>query len=125
MKLTVQMDRKDEIPLAEWEEFLANARRAGAADDTPVAEDYDEEDPRTPSGFVITVEQAEPRVSPENVVLPTDLVHDLIHVVTAVASSDGDVRGLEDTAKQALDHVNEYFRKPALGPNPWTSQDGE
>ena len=116
MKITMQMDRQYEIPVVEWEEFLAHARRAGAADDTPVTEDYGEDDPRTPSGFVITVEQGEPSATPENVLLPTGLVHDLIHIATVVAESDGDVRGLETTAKDILDHVNEYFRKPALGP---------
>ena len=85
MKITMQMDRQYEIPVVEWEEFLAHARRAGAADDTPVTEDYGEDDPRTPSGFVITVEQGEPSATPENVLLPTGLVHDLIHIATVVA----------------------------------------
>jgi hypothetical protein len=98
MKMSVRMDRKDAIPVREWEEFLAHARRIGASDDAMVTEDYDDDD-RQPSGYLIEVSGTEDAEAPEVVLLPTDLVHDLLHVVKVVASSGGDVRGLETAAK--------------------------
>jgi hypothetical protein len=125
VKISVHMDRKEDAPITEWEEFLAQARRSGASDTTPVLEEFENDDPYRPRGWVIEVEQGDDPAPPENVILPTDLVHDLIFVATEVANGDGDVRGLEVAARRVLDQLNEHFRSPALGPSPWTSKDDD
>ena len=123
MKITVHLERQDTIPIAEWEQFLAQGRRAGASDSALVADEYDERHPDMSHGWMIEVEQTTPAHRPENVTLPTRLLHNLLYVATQVANSDGDVRGLVEPAKETVDQVNEHYRRIPLGPNPWRSED--
>jgi hypothetical protein len=58
---------------------------------------------------------------PEHVVVPTWLIHDLLSVVTIVAESDGDVRGLESGAQKARQATYDYLLEPILGENPYTA----
>jgi hypothetical protein len=121
--MQIRMDRKDEIPLVEWEEFLATARRAGATDDAAVAEITQNPDSAFVMAYAIDVERDEDFEGPQIVTIPADILHDLLHVVRYVANSDGDVRGLEEAARNSLDAFNDHFLTPAIGPNPWTDGD--
>jgi hypothetical protein len=56
--MQLRMDKKDAIPIREWEEFLAIARRAGASDDTMIEDEVHESDPDIQIGFKIDVEHA-------------------------------------------------------------------
>jgi hypothetical protein len=118
--MELRMGRQDSIPIKEWEDFLALARRAGASNSTMVEEEAYDRDPDIVVGFKIETGSGEGTPSrPAMVSVPTNILHDLIHVAREVASSDGDVRGLEATARETLDSFYDYFLEPTLGPNPW------
>jgi hypothetical protein len=119
MDLAVHMQRKDMMTIADWEEFFAHARRLGASSSSPVDGDYDDDDPYRPKGWTIEADKTGSTNGPDTVSLPTGLVHDLIHVLTALAESDGDVRAIMRTAQEAVAELNEHFRTLALGPSPW------
>jgi hypothetical protein len=51
------------------------------------------------------------------VTLPARLVQDLLHVVTEVAKSDGDVRGLERMAGDVMQEAYDLLLVPILGTN--------
>jgi hypothetical protein len=38
MSLSIELERDENLTVGQWETFLRQARRAGASDDTPVAE---------------------------------------------------------------------------------------
>jgi hypothetical protein len=121
-----RMSRKDNIPLPQWEEFLVAARRAGATADTTVDEEIDPLDPEQMIGYTIDVtpgEDDEDDEGPASVTVPADILHGLLFVTRQVASSEGDVRGLEGSAQRIIAEFNEHFLTPVLGPNPYA--DGE
>jgi hypothetical protein len=119
--MQLRMDKKDAIPIREWEEFLAIARRAGASDDTMIEDEVYESDPDIQIGYKIDVEHAGKRSSsgPDSVAVPAEILHGLLFITRQVASSDGDVRGLEAPAQRIIAEFNEHFLTPVLGPNPY------
>lgn len=117
MKITLHLERANDIPLAEWEAFLGQARQLGASDLTPVTEQYDDEDSYTVLGYTIEVERTGTATVPEKVLLPTQFLHDLRYIAASVADSDLDVRGVEELAKGAVDQLDKYFRTLAIGPD--------
>jgi len=118
--LSIELEREESMTVRQWEEFLSLARRAGAADGTVVAEVTADHSEDILCSY--RVERPDGPVSgPEQVVLPTWLVHDLLSVVKEVATSDGDVRGLETGAKTALQHAYDHLLLPVLGENPYSS----
>ena len=117
--MQLRMYRKDNIPLTEWEEFLIAARRAGATTDTTVDEEPDPLDPEQMIGYTIDVTPDEDYEGPDSVTIPADILHGLLFITRQVASSDGDVRGLEGSAQKILVEFNEHFLAPVLGPNPY------
>jgi hypothetical protein len=114
-----RMSRKDNIPLIDWEEFLVAARRAGATADTTVDEEPDPLDPEQMIGYTIDVTPDADYEGPDSVTVPADVLHGLLFITRQVASSDGDVRGLEGSAQRIIAEFNEHFLTPALGPNPY------
>jgi hypothetical protein len=123
--MQIRMDRKDAIPIVEWEHFLTTARRAGATDDTTIEEETSHLDPETMIGYTIDVERDEESDGPETVTIPAWLLHDLLFVARDVATSDGDVRGLEVPARRILDRFHDHFLAPVIGPNPWLSDEND
>lgn len=120
--MQIRMDKRDAIPIREWEQFLAAARRAGASNDTMVEEDVYEPDPDIVLGFKIDAKRDDDRpAGPDRVAVPADILHDLLYVARTVANGDGDVRGLEPVARKAMEEFNEHFMEPVLGPDPWTA----
>jgi hypothetical protein len=121
MGLSVELDRDEKLTVGQWEAFLRQARQAGAADGTPVAEVM-------PDGtdilcaYRVEIPDGGP-AAPEQVTLPTWLVHDLLSVVSVVAQSDGDVRGLESGAQKALQSTYDHLLTPVLGENPYSKPD--
>jgi hypothetical protein len=116
MNLSIELEREPGLTVSQWERFLGQARRSGATSDTPVAE-------VTPDGTDIVcgyrVEIRDPGTdaAPEQVTLPAALVQDLLNVVTEVAKSDGDVRGLVDGAQSAMQAAYDHLLVPVLGTN--------
>jgi hypothetical protein len=115
MNVTVELERDENLTVHQWEQFLLQARRAGASDGTSV-------DEHTHQGTDVVVSYqvkvTDSHVSePEQIVVPTWLIHDLLSVVTIVAKSDGDVRGLESGAQKALQTAYDYLLLPILGEN--------
>jgi hypothetical protein len=123
--MQLRMSRKDNIPLTEWEEFLTAARRAGATADTTVDEEPDPLDPEQMIGYTIDVTPDEDYEGPASVTVPADILHGLLFITRQVASSDGDVRGLEGAAQGIITEFNEHFLTPALGPNPYAEGERE
>lgn len=119
MKITLHLERANDIPLTEWETFLSQARRMGADDFTPVSEQYEDEDPYSPVGYSIEVERTGTTTPPEKVLLPTQFLHDLRYVAASVAGSNGDriSAELEELAKGAVEQLDKYFRNLAIGPD--------
>jgi hypothetical protein len=120
--ITVELEREDKLTIAQWESFLALARQAGAADDTPVEEVMVPRDDEILAGW--RVQAAGPAVAaPDSrVSLPACLVHELLSVVSEVATSDGDVRGLEAGARTAMQRAYDHLLMPVLGDNPYDDQ---
>jgi hypothetical protein len=117
------LERDENLMVGQWETFLRQARRAGASDDTPVAEVmHDGTDVLCAYRVAVTDSQG---AAPEQVTIPASLVHDLLSVVAEVAKSDGDVRGLESGAQTALQSTYDYLLAPVLGGNPNSSRSGE
>jgi hypothetical protein len=114
------------MPLGEWLKFLRAAQRAGAADDTAVAEVTAWQDDSVIIGYKVEVSSSSSATSePADVSLPTWLVHDLLSVVREVAQSDGDVRGLEGGARSALQAAYDHLLMPVLGENPYSEEPGK
>lgn len=86
-----------------------------------VEDEVYERDPVIHIGFKIDVASKDALVTPKSVTIPTDILHDLLYVARTVANSDGDIRGLESTARDALADFNEHFLTPVLGPDPWAA----
>jgi hypothetical protein len=121
VNLIVELERDDNLTVRQWEEFLAQARRAGAGDDTSVDE-HMAQGTDVLVGYRVTVEDPD-TTAPEHVVLPTWLMHDLLSVVKIVATSDGDVRGLGTGAQKALQSAYDHLLLPVLGENPYADDD--
>jgi hypothetical protein len=121
MNVTVELERNEQLTVRQWEQFLLQARRAGADDETPVNEHMHEGTDVVVS-YQIKVTESR-ATAPEHVVVPTWLIHDLLSVVTIVAEGDGDVRGLESGAQKARQATYDYLLEPVLGENPYTSED--
>ena len=119
MNVTVELEYDEQLTVRQWEQFLLKARHAGANDETLVDEH------RHQGTDVIVSYQVKVTGSdvnePEHVVVPTWLIHDLLSVVTIVAESDGDVRGLESGAQKALQTAYDYLLLPVLGANPYSA----
>jgi hypothetical protein len=116
MQVTIELERQDALTVRHWEQFLEQARRAGAIDDTPVAE-YMPDGTDVLCAWRVSLPDS-PSPAPQQVTLPTWLVHDLLSVVRIVAQSDGDVRGLELGAQKALQNAYDHLLLPILGENP-------
>ena len=120
------MNKRDAIAIQEWERFLSTARRAGASDDTMVEEEADEQWTDVVVAYKIDAEPSEESPDgPETVVVPAEILHGLLFVTRQVASSDGDLRGLEGAARRIVDEFNEHFLTPVLGPNPYAEGEQE
>jgi hypothetical protein len=119
MNVTVELERDEQLTVRQWEQFLLQARRAGAKDETPVDEHLHEGTDVVVSYQVKVTDSGV--AEPEHVVVPTWLIHDLLSVVTIVAESDGDVRGLESGAQKALQAAYDYLLLPILGENPYSA----
>lgn len=120
--MRIEFEREDKLPLTRWEEFVRLARQAGAGDDTPVNEVMCDGTTDVLWGFRVELTDATSG-APEQVSLPTWLVHDLLRVVTEVAQSDGDVRGLETGARTALANAYDHMLTPVLGASPYNDRD--
>jgi hypothetical protein len=123
--MQLRMDRKDAIPLTEWEKFLTTARRAGATNDTTVDEQIDPLDPEQMIGYMIDIERAEGFEGPTSVTIPAEHLHGLMYIARRVARNEGDARGLEEPAQTILDTLNDHFLEPIIGPVPWAAGDGD
>jgi hypothetical protein len=55
--------------------------------------------------------------APEQVTLPAELVQDMLNMVTEVAKSDGDVRGLVEIAQRVMQEAHDQLLIPVLGLN--------
>lgn len=119
MNVTVELEREEQLTVRRWEQFLLQARRAGANDETPIDE-HTHQGADVVVSYQIKVTDSDVS-EPEHVVVPTWLVHDLLSVVTIVAESDGDVRGLESGAQKALQTAYDYLLLPVLGENPYSA----
>jgi hypothetical protein len=98
MNLSIELEREPTLTVSQWERFLGQARRAGAADDTPVAEVMPDGTDIV-CGYRVEIRDPGTVAIPEQVTLPAALVQDLLNVVTEVAKSDGDVRGTVEMAQ--------------------------
>jgi hypothetical protein len=119
MNVTVELERDEQLTVRQWEQFLLQARRAGAGDETTVNEHMHEGTDVVVSYQIKVTDSV--AAEPEHVVVPTWLIHDLLSVVTIVAESDGDVRGLESGAQKARQATYDYLLEPILGENPYTA----
>ncbi len=116
MSLAIELERNDNLTVSQWEGFLQQARRAGAADDTLVAEVMATGSDEIIHSYRVEVPEAH-SAQPEKVTLPVWLVHDLLSVVRRVATSDGDVRGLPPDAQTTLQNALDHLLQPVLGEN--------
>jgi hypothetical protein len=121
--MQLRMDRKDAIPLTEWEKFLTTARRAGATDDTTVDEQADPYDQEQMIGYTIDIDRAGDFEGPVSVTIPAEHLHGLMFVARRVARNEGDARGLEESAQKILDTLSSYFLEPVIGQAPWLAGD--
>jgi hypothetical protein len=125
LSLSIELERDESLTVRQWEDFLGHARRAGASDDTSVTEVMCAGTDVLNSYRVEISEERRTGPGPEHVTLPTWLVYDLLSVVTEVAKSDGDVRGLESGAQTALQRTYDYLLRPVLGESPYSSEPTE
>jgi hypothetical protein len=116
MNLSVELEREPDLTVSQWERFLAQARRAGASGDTLVAEVIPD-GTDVVCGYRVEIHDPEPAAAPEQVTLPAALIQDLLNVVTEVAKSDGDVRGLVEGAQRAMQATYDLLLVPVLGLN--------
>ena len=117
--MTVELERNERLTVGQWEQFLLQARRAGADDETLVDE-HVHQGTDVVGSYQVTVTDPD-TTEPQHVMVPTWLIHDLLSVVTIVAESDGDVRGLESGAQKALQTAYDYLLLPILGENPYSA----
>lgn len=89
------------VTLGELAEFVDNARRLGACDDTELENAYDMEE-RESYGWRVDVDAAttgrSSEAAPPDVKLPADLTTHVFEFVSAIADGDGDARGLVEEA---------------------------
>jgi hypothetical protein len=119
--MQIRMDKLDAIPIRDWEEFLATARRVGATDTALVEEEVYPPDSDA-RWFKIDAQPVEGhRARPETIEVRAHVLHDLLYVTRAVARSDGNVCGLESVARKIMEEFNELFLERVLGPDPWAA----
>jgi len=116
MNLSVELEREPDLTVSQWERFLAQARRAGASGDTPVAEVMS-----TGSDDIINsyrVEIRDPvKAAPEQVTLPAALVQDMLNLLGEVAKSHGEVPEIVEGAKRIAQAAYDNLLVPVLGMN--------
>lgn len=120
MSLAVEFEREPSMTVSQWERFLRQARQAGAGDDTSVTEVMCTGSDEIIHSYRVEVSERN-NGEPEAVSLPVWLVHDLLSVVSEVAKSDGDVRGMESGAQTALQNAYDHLLRPVLGENPYNT----
>ncbi len=117
MSLSIELEREPTLTVSQWERFLGQARRAGASGDSTVAEVMSTGSDDIIHSYRVEIRDQETLTAPEQVTLPARLVQDLLHVVTEVAKSDGDVRGLERIAGDVMQETYDLLLVPILGTN--------
>jgi hypothetical protein len=116
MNLSVEMEREPDLTVSQRERFLGQARRAGAADDTPVAEVMPD-GTDVVCGYRVEIRDPGTARAPEQVTLPAELVQDMLNLVTEVAKGDGDARELVEGAKRVMQDAYDNLLTPVLGVN--------
>jgi hypothetical protein len=116
MNLSVELEREPTLTVSQWERFLGQARRAGATGDTPVAEIIPDGTDIV-CGYRVEIRDPGTARAPEQVTLPAELVQDMLNMVTEVAKSDGDVRGLVEIAQRVMQEAHDQLLIPVLGLN--------
>ncbi len=117
MNLSIELEREPGLTVSQWERFLGQARRAGAAGDSPVAEVMSTGSDDIIHSYRVEIRDPEPTASPEQVTLPAALVQDMLNVVSEVAKSDGDVRQVVELAKRVMQAGYDDLLVPILGMN--------
>lgn len=117
MSLSIELGREPTLTVSQWERFLGQARHAGASGDSPVAEVMSTGSDDIIHRYRVEIRDQGTLTAREEVTLPARLVQDLLHVVSEVAKSDGDVRGLEGTAGDVVQEAYDLLLVPVLGTN--------
>ena len=125
MNLSIELEREPTLTVSQWGKFLEQARRAGAADDTQVAEVIPD-GTDTVCGYRVEIRDPGTARAPEQVTLPAALIQDMLNVISEVAKSDGDVRGTVEMAQGVMQAAYDNLLAPVLGVNTyWIEPSGE
>jgi hypothetical protein len=117
MNLSVELEREPNLTVSQWERFLAQARRAGASGDTPVAEVMSTGSDDIIHSYRVEIRDPATAVAPEQVTLPAALVQDMLNLLGEVAKSHGEVPEIVEGAKHVAQTAYDNLLVPVLGVN--------
>lgn len=118
MTLAIELLREPSLTVSQWEQFMHQARQAGAADDSPVAEVMSTGDDEVIHSYRVKVSGTGGAIA-DSVTLPAPIVYDLLFIVSQVAKSDGDVRFLVSGAEETIQTAYDHLLFPVLGKSPF------
>jgi hypothetical protein len=93
MGINIEMVWDEPMTIGQLEEFLAQARAAGAQSDTKVDEITHDQDPQIVLGWRVAA--ADTSRQPRDVPMPHRLMWNIHSMLEQIGNGDGDVRGLQ------------------------------